>query len=111
MISYVIDRLLYERLLCLSVGRNPWYNFRRGVACSSPIALGCDHAQVVFAALVEYEDFAWYKASQPGSFGYLCWSSGENRGGRCELFPVLQHNLAKNGTVARRYLLPNPLKL
>lgn len=77
-----------------------WHRFMSQVVN----ALGYDHVKVVFAPLVEYEDFSWYKVSSDSVCGsidlVICdGPPGKTRGGRYGLLPVMRKHLAENCTV------------
>lgn len=67
-------------------------------------ALGYDHVKVVYAPLVEYEDFAWYEVGETGLSKpirlVVCdGPPGKTKGGRYGLLPVMRQYLADNCTV------------
>lgn len=76
-----------------------WHSFMSRVIK----ALEYDHVQVMFAPLVEYDDFVWYKVPPdiPGPVHLVVCDGppGKTRGGRYGLLPVMQRNLAENCTV------------
>lgn len=67
-------------------------------------ALGYEHVRIVYAPLVEYEDFSWYQVSAvspiaPISLVICDGPPAKTQGGRFGLLPVMKNHFAEKCTV------------